>query len=221
MPKTPDTHPLVRALKAVNRLYGRAYHRVELLTPCPIPASGAGILICNHSAGLDPVLLQAVCPRLLTWMMAKEYHDLPALRPIVGRLGFIPVTRGGRDSASLKSALRALEAGRMLGVFPEGRIAVGRRLLPFQPGVALMAARAGVPIYPAYIGGLRRNVGITRSLLEPQTATITFGPPIPADSSDGRLTDHMRAAVESLRNSVSCGEGAPKRKCRPVRGFRT
>lgn len=190
---------LLRALYGLNRLYAHAFHHVRVLRPCPVPENGGGIVICNHSAGLDPVILQATCPRFLTWMMAKEFYDLPVLHSLCSRLGYIPVERGGRTSAALKAGLRALSAGRVLGVFPEGRIEPTLDLMPLQPGVAMMAARTDVPIYPAYIAGMRRNLPIAGWFAEPQDLTITWGEPFVASDDLKTATEQMRLALESLK----------------------
>lgn len=191
-----------RALFAANRIYARAWHRVEIFSPCTIPADGPAILICNHSGGLDPAVLQATCPRLITWMMAKEYYDLPVLGAMCQRLGYIPVSRNGRDSASLKAALRALAAGKVLGIFPEGRIAPGKELLAFQGGVGVMAQRAGAPVYPAYIKGLERNISVPAALISRQEVRIAYGPPIQGTSDDPLSAEALRESVDTLRRQM-------------------
>lgn len=198
-PRAYERDWMTRALRGLNRIYARAWHRVEVLSPCKIPSQGPAILICNHSAGLDPVILQATCPRLVTWMMAKEYYDLPGLGAMARRLGYIPVSRGGRDSASLKLALRALAAGKVLGIFPEGRIEPSQQLLPFHGGVAVMAERAQVPVYPAYIAGLMRNQSVGWSVLGRQDARIAYGPPLRGTEESPLTAKQLHAAVDALR----------------------
>ena len=112
-------------MQAVNRIFTRGYHHLTVLSPCRLPERGGGIIICNHTSGLDPHLIQACCPRLITWMMAREYYELPVLRTLLDQLGVIPVTRSGRDMAAMRAAMRALENGQLLGIFPEGRIEAG------------------------------------------------------------------------------------------------
>lgn len=191
-----------RALKGLNRLFGRAWHHVELLSPCRMPATGPAILICNHSAGLDPVVLQATCPRLITWMMAREFYELPLLRQMSDFLGYIPVSRDGRDASSLKAGMRALAAGKVLGVFPEGRIEPSTKLLPFQGGVGVLAQRAGVPVYPAYIAGLDRNVSVATSLLVRQDARVVYGPPIMGTAERPLSADELKESVDRLRRQT-------------------
>jgi 1-acyl-sn-glycerol-3-phosphate acyltransferase len=192
----------VRALHGMNRMYARIWHHVEVLSPCRLPPTGAAILICNHTAGLDPVLLQATSPRLITWMMAREYYDLPGLRQFSDHLRYIPVNRELRDSTSLRAGLRALKEGKVLGVFPEGRIATNRGLLEFQGGVGVMAQRAGVPVYPAYIAGLPLNMSIAGSLLGRQEVRIAYGPPIMGTADKPLTGAQLRESVDTLRRQL-------------------
>jgi 1-acyl-sn-glycerol-3-phosphate acyltransferase len=189
------------ALLGVNRLFARVYHRLTIENACPLPRSGPAILICNHIAGLDPILLQASTRRLITWMMAREYFEIPILCRAFTKLGYIPVSRDGKDASALKAALRTLGRGRVLGLFPEGRIATGRDLLPFQPGVALLARRTGAPVYPAYLSGNHRSPHVARSYLRPAEATVRFGPRIVIGDDPDAATADIANAVARLKSS--------------------
>jgi 1-acyl-sn-glycerol-3-phosphate acyltransferase len=198
----------VRLLWGSNRIFTHCFHRVELRNRCPIPRSGAAILCCNHVSGLDPLLIQGVIGRLIVWMMAREFYDIPLLRRLVFRpVDAIPVGRGGRDMAAMRHAIRALQAGRVLGVFPEGRIEPGRRLLEFQTGVALIACRTGATLYPAYLDGTQRRKEMIRAFLEPQEASLTFGEPIPVSRLNPDrdqlecITARLHGAIEALRQA--------------------
>ena len=201
----PEDRLTIRLLQAFDVCFARIYHRVNVLSPQRLPKHGPAILICNHVSGLDPMLIQSVCPRLIVWMMAREYYEIPLLRPIFRTVEAIPVDRGGRDLAATRAALRALEAGRILGVFPEGKIEKSRQLLPFQTGVALMAEKAGVPVYPAYLDGTQRNKTMVQAFLYPNVATLAFGPVVQgAGGSTSKevlqaVTDRYAEAVERLR----------------------
>lgn len=203
----PQTHLSVRAVARINRVFCRTWHRLTVLAPCRITASGPAILVCNHTSGLDPALLQSVCPRIIIWMMAREYYDQRLLKWLYRRLQIIPVDRGGHDSAVLRQGLRALEHGRLLGIFPEGRIEDGDQLLPFQEGVAVMAAKASCDVYPAYLTGTQRGHEIVRACLQPQRAVVNFGPPLPFVESNPKesrqaATARITKAVEDLRRAT-------------------
>ncbi len=117
-------------------------------------------------------------------MVAREYYESRWLHWICSHIGCIPVNRDGRDVAAIRAALRALEEGRVVPIFPEGRIVPesGRRLGEMRPGGAYIAIRAGVPVVPAYIIGTPRTDEILESLATPSRASVFFGEPI--DLSD-------------------------------------
>ena len=153
-----EHRPIVRLLQAANICFARIYHRVDVISPCRLPRHGPAILVCNHISGLDPVMIQSVCPRLIVWMMAREYYEQPALNWIFKQILAIPVSRSGQDLSATRQAMRALRNGHVLGVFPEGRLEEQNELLPFQTGAAVLAEKTGAPVYPAHIEGTARGM---------------------------------------------------------------
>lgn len=197
----PENRPIIRMLQAVDVCFARIYHRLSVRSPQQLPHTGPAILVCNHVSGVDPLLIQSVCPRLITWMVAKEYMQVRGLSWVFKQIGAIPVERSGRDLASTRAAMRALAGGAVLGIFPEGRIETSHDLLPFQTGVAMMAIKTGVPIFPACLEGTQRGREIVQAVLRPCVASIAFGPEVPIDrSSSGKAA--LEAANEKIENAV-------------------
>lgn len=91
-----------------------------------VPAGGPVILVANHISYIDPLCLAYVGHqrgRRVRFMAMAELFRFPLLGPLLRRLGHIPVHRGTADArTSLTAALAALEAGRCVGIFPEGGI---------------------------------------------------------------------------------------------------
>jgi 1-acyl-sn-glycerol-3-phosphate acyltransferase len=119
----------------------------------------------------------------------------------------IPVERSGRDSSALRAALRALQAGRVLGVFPEGRIEKDRELLPFQSGPALLALRTGAPVFPAYLDGTQRGSSMLGVFLHAREVEVTFGSqitlgPLPGEGGADLevVGKRIQEGVEALRS---------------------
>ena len=214
----PERRLPVRALHLADKLLARVWHHTVVIRRHPLPEQGPAILVCNHTSGLDPFMIQAVTRRVIVWMMAKEYYEIKALTWAFRIIEAIPVDRFGRDTASVRSALRALHDGRVLGVFPEGRIENSPELMPFQTGVALMAIKARVPVYPAFLEGTQRNKSMPAAFAFPNRATLSFGPPVEFDrSSTSResleeATARIKAAVEALRPAWSTRNARPRRK---------
>jgi 1-acyl-sn-glycerol-3-phosphate acyltransferase len=199
-----EQQPLIRALRAANVCFTRIYHRLRVITPCPLPPKGPAIMVCNHISGLDPAMLQSLTRRLIVWMTAREFVERAELAWLFRAIRAIPVSRDKPDLSAMRQALRALEAGQVLGIFPEGGISDSRQLLPFQPGAALLAQRSGVPVFPAAIEGTQRGHEIREAYLIPQQAVVAFGPPLPLDASLSveQATQQVRSAVERVRQSL-------------------
>ena len=195
----------VAALRVANAILARVYHRTIVRSPQRLPRHGPGILICNHISGLDPMLIQSVCPRLIVWMMAKEYYEIRALRWLFKTIEAIPVDRGGRDLAATRSGAAALETAGSSGVFPEGRIETSRDLLPFQTGVAMMAIKAGVPVYPAYLDGTQRGKEMVGPSCTRRTATAHVRAGGGSSTGRLRLESMLQAATEPNRRRRSSG----------------
>jgi 1-acyl-sn-glycerol-3-phosphate acyltransferase len=118
-----------------------------------IPARGPTLIACNHASYLDPIAnAYAVVkagrrPRFL----AKD--DLFQI-PIVGRAlagaGQIPVSRGSADRTPLAKAERALAAGEVVLVYPEGTVTMRPDGLPMagKTGTVRLALTLGIPITP-------------------------------------------------------------------------
>jgi 1-acyl-sn-glycerol-3-phosphate acyltransferase len=194
---------MIKSLQVVNTLLARVYHNLKVLSPAMIPRVGPAILVCNHISPIDPVLIQSTSTyRLVMWMMAKEYMDLPVLGRVFKKLDVIPVDRGTRETGPMRTAFRRLHEGRIVGIFPEGKISTINDLLEFQTGVALMAIRAKVPVYPAYLDGTQRNKSMVQAFIQRSSSVITFGPEVIFDRSD-TSKETIDAATAKIRQAVN------------------
>lgn len=120
-----------------------------------VPADGAAILASNHLSFSDSIFLPLVVDRRVTFLAKADYFTGTGVK---GRLtafffravGQLPIDRsGGKASeAALRSGLRVLERGELLGLYPEGTRSPDSRLYRGRTGVARMALTAGVPVIP-------------------------------------------------------------------------
>ena len=199
---------IVRLAQGINRLFTRVYHQMTVIAPARLPCAGPAILVCNHVSALDPLLVQSACSRLVIWMMAREYYDIPSIGWVFKMVEAIPVERSGRDTAATRAALRALNDGRIVGIFPEGRIETDHELLPFQTGVALLAIKTGVPVYPVYLDGTQRGKKMLSSVVSANSVRIAFGAAVQFDRSSTSkqaleaATERIKGAILALRSSV-------------------
>ena len=120
-----------------------------------LPEDGAAILAGNHLSFSDSIFLPLVCRRKITFLAKSDYFNTPGIKGLLTRLfmsaaGQVPVDRsGGRASeAALRTGLRVLGEGNLLGIYPEGTRSGDGRLYRGKTGVARMALEAGVPVIP-------------------------------------------------------------------------
>ncbi len=143
---------------AVGTAYVRLVHGLRVEGREHIPGTrnpGPLVVVVNHTAGIDPVLVQAACAFEIRWMMAKDMM-LPGLDWIWQWLRVISVDRQSPrgDPASAREAMRHLHDGGVLGIFPEGAIErPTRRLLPFMTGIGLIVKKSRARVLPIVVDG--------------------------------------------------------------------
>jgi 1-acyl-sn-glycerol-3-phosphate acyltransferase len=120
-----------------------------------IPAEGAAILASNHLSFSDSIFLPLVVPRRITFLAKADYFTGTGVKGKLTKgffsgVGQVPIDRsGGKASeAALKTGLRILGEGNLLGLYPEGTRSPDGRLYRGKTGVARMALEAGVPVIP-------------------------------------------------------------------------
>ena len=120
-----------------------------------LPAEGGYILCINHFSNHDPLYVATCLPRRrrLYFLAKKELFNHKLLRPIVTWLGAIPVDRGNADIGAVRSALKLLKDGKVLGIFPQGTRSIGNTPTPMLNGASMIALRGSVPVIPAYVDG--------------------------------------------------------------------
>jgi 1-acyl-sn-glycerol-3-phosphate acyltransferase len=200
--KRAEFGPILTSLWWVARAYCRLWHRLGFDGWAPLPAEGPAILIANHTCCIDHLLIQSRARRVLGFVIARDMYELPVVHYFCVRTGCIPVDRDGRDLRAMRAALRTLEEGRVVPIFPEGRITPqgGRALGPIRSGAAFLALRSGAPVIPAFLSGTPETVEIGPALLRRSRARVVFGPPIDlSDFTPSQAGDREALAQVSRR----------------------
>jgi len=160
-------------------LLGRLLWRVHFTNQPPAEIEGGAVLAANHRSSVDPFFVQLAARRRVHWMVAQEYCQHALFGPLLRALQVIPTNRSGMDTASTKAALRMTQTGRLVGMFPEGKINTSAQtLLPLRAGAALVAIRSQVPLIPLWIEGSPLGKTVWSPVLMPARVSITFGKPI-------------------------------------------
>ena len=175
---------LYRLSQLIGKLILHCYFRVRVEGRENIPPTGAYIVAANHVSLLDPFIIASLVPRVIHYLTYAFYYDLPACHWYCKRVYNIPLKKDGKDISALKRALRVLKAGELLGIFPEGRRSETGQMGKGEPGAALIALKANVPILPVGIRGAYEALPKGAKFPTPHRITVTFGKPF-------RLTDAL------------------------------
>ncbi|MFO0016841.1 MAG: lysophospholipid acyltransferase family protein [Synechococcaceae cyanobacterium] len=172
-----------------------------------VPRSGGLVVVANHGSHLDPPLLGQVIGRPVAFMAKAELFRVPLLGPLIRALGAYPVVRGGSDREAIRVASDRLAHGWAVGVFLDGTRQSDGRVHDPQPGAALLAARAGVPLLPVAILGSHRALGRGQRLLRPARIHIRIGSLIDPPPSRRRadLEATTRLAQEQINRLLDEG----------------
>ena len=162
----------INHIDGFGRLLCRRYHRLQG-NSLYLPDSGPAIVVANHISGLDPFLLIASSKRRLRFIVASEEYHRFGLNWLFRASGCIPVDRKGRPERAFRAALKALEQGEVVALFPHGAIHLDSAPYPkLKSGATRLAQLADCPIYPARIDGVRAAGGVLLPILLRGRATI-------------------------------------------------
>jgi 1-acyl-sn-glycerol-3-phosphate acyltransferase len=151
---------LIRVFAFGARIVARAVARVSIEGLEHLPTSGPLILAPNHASNADPVVVGAwLTPRLgrrIHWFSKREVLEWPVLGWVARSGGVHGIERGAADVEGFRTAMKVLEAGGVLLVFPEGTRSPTGALQEAKDGVATLAIRSGAAILPIGIAGSHR-----------------------------------------------------------------
>jgi 1-acyl-sn-glycerol-3-phosphate acyltransferase len=183
-----------------------------------IPSDGPAIVAVNHISYADPFVFARFiwdAGRNPRYLAKAGLFTLPfPLGRIVTGAGQIPVHRGAADaSAALQDAVRALERGEVVLIYPEGTVTRDPDFWPMQPktGVARLALLApSVPVIPVGQWGAQRFLDVYRRRFDPlprKAVTVSAGRPVDLSDFVGSpptpavlhaMTDRIMGTVRDL-----------------------
>ncbi|MET9503221.1 lysophospholipid acyltransferase family protein [Streptomyces sp. NPDC006259] len=170
----------------VGLMYG--FWKPRVLGAWKVPATGPVIFAVNHSHNIDGPMVMGVAPRPTHFLIKKEAFIGP-LDPFLTGIGQLKVDRDTTDRKAITRALGVLEAGGVLGIFPEGTRGEGD-FASLRAGLAYFAVRSGAAIVPVAVLGSTERRGRLFKALPPlrSRVDVVFGDPFEAGDGSGRRT---------------------------------
>ncbi|AOZ91387.1 lysophospholipid acyltransferase family protein [Paenibacillus crassostreae] len=106
--------------RGLLRLIFAVLYRLESIGKDNVPDNGGVLLCANHISMMDPITVGIKLKRQVKYMAKAELFEIPVFGPLLHQLGAFPVKRGGFSRDSIRMAIKILQQGEMMGIFPEG-----------------------------------------------------------------------------------------------------
>ena len=184
--------PVLDTLRPFVRFGARIYWRIQLEGIQHIPTDGPLIIAPNHVTFADPVLVWLPIHLRVHFMAWDALFEIPGLSWVIRRLRAFPVQLESADPRSTREAVRLLQTGQSVMIFPEGGRSVDGRLQRFRPGAFRLASSLQVPVLPVTILGGHDSWPPGRMLPRPRRLSIVYHPVIlPPKEPDARVAARM------------------------------
>ena len=182
-------------------------YRVRITGEDNIPEEGPVIVASNHVSFVDPLIIGGMIRRPVNFVMYHRIYKIPLLNFIFRTGKAIPIASRDEHPEILEAAYRrihgVLEAGDVLGIFPEGKITSDGEIQPFRPGIDKIIAERPVPVLPIALCNLwgsmfsRRDPVLKRRPYKLwSTIELKIGKPIPPEEV---TSIRLQKEVELLR----------------------
>ncbi len=171
-----------------------------------IPEKGGFILSPNHLSMLDaPLVFVSIKREDITALAANKHHKNRFLRWIINAANGIWLNREEVDPQAIRAAVDHLKRGGALGIAPEGTRSRSGVLQEGKSGVAYLANKAGVPVYPVAIWGTEKGFyelkHLRRPLLHMQVGKPLYFPEVERHERDAALkrnTEELMCQIAAL-----------------------
>jgi 1-acyl-sn-glycerol-3-phosphate acyltransferase len=202
--------PVLDVLRPAVRLSAHLYFGLRFEGVEHIPLNGSLIIAPNHVTYADPPLVSIPVRRPVYYMAWNRLFDVPGLSWLIRRLRAFPVDVDSADPRATREAVRVLQGGGALMIFPEGGRSPDGRLQRFRPGAFRMACSLRVPVLPVTIIGGHEVWPPGRALPRPGRMAIVYHRvvvPPPADD----LRAAARTLAQEVRDAIASALPEPPR----------
>ncbi len=176
-------------LTPIMRVLFRFYYNPKIINKEVIPKEGPILIVGNHKHIYDQCLTIMATKRVIHYMAKKEYFD-GKMAWFFKLVGCIPVDRSIKDHNATDKALKVLNSGGAIGLFPEGTRNKTKDvfLLPFKFGTVSMAKKTNATIIPFGLTGDYK--------FRSKNLTIRYGTPFKVGEMD--LEDANKKLYEEV-----------------------
>jgi 1-acyl-sn-glycerol-3-phosphate acyltransferase len=192
-------------------VYAAALLKMDIVRHAPLPA-GPKIIAANHPTTTDPIWIALITREPIHILISGMIFKIPLVGKFLRLAGHIPVANG-KGHLALEGAIRLLQDGKTVGIFPEGALSpLLGGVHPLHTGAARIALAAGAPIVPVgiHLDHGRTLIRETRIDGGTDTARLYLRGPYAMTAGEplylhGDIQDraYVRAASEQIRQRIA------------------
>ena len=154
---------LYKVLKPIVVFLLKLVYGIKIINKENIPKNGGVILVGNHKHNYDFISLIGATKRVVNFLGKKELIDKHGW--LFKRLPVIPVDRSTKNKEAIDEAVKLIDNGEVVGIFPEGTFNKTEYVvMPFKYGAVRIASMTNAYIVPFAITGeykvFKRNLKI-------------------------------------------------------------
>lgn len=167
-------------------------YRIQVSGREHMPKTGGVLLCANHIDNLDPPVVGITSERPICFMAKEELFSRKWSAKLMRSLKVFPVKRGMSDREAMRTGLKILKDGQVLGLFPEGTRSKDGQLRKGMAGAGFFALRSNAAVVPCAIIGPYK---LGRPL------QVVYGPPVDMQPLKDRKAT-AEEATETIMNAI-------------------
>lgn len=194
-------------LKMIGIILLKILYHIQAKNRELIPRRGSLIVAANHFSYMDPIVLQAIFPRRLSFMMTERFYKGHG-EWFFKFMRCINVKEKGVNIAALRDAVEVLRHNGVIGIFPEGGVSKEGRLQEGNLGIGFLVKKSGAPVVPAFISGTYEALPKGKIVPGISKINIIFGEPMVFENIQGiedkkGIEEITRQIMEQIKR-LSC-----------------
>jgi 1-acyl-sn-glycerol-3-phosphate acyltransferase len=196
-----------KSLQAVSRVWTTLCFDLKVYGQHHLPQTGPALVLSNHQSLLDMIALAVQLDRPMSYMARHDLFDHAGLARLIRKLHAFPVRQETADIGAIKEAVRRLQEGHIVNIYPEGSRTLTGEIGPMEPGAALIVRRAKVPVVPAVVWGAFEAWPRDRRIFRPHPIRVQFGPPM--------MLHHLRGeqVMQQVEQTLKAMYGRLRQQC--------
>ncbi len=191
----------IKLLSQVVWVFGmliiRNWYKIKVSGTEHIPHQKPFILVANHETYIDPFLFGIFVPFEMQFVTTADVFTTPLMRFLLKGIGTFPMRRHRQDLKSIRTMIRMIKSGQVVGIFPEGGRSTDGSPLPILKETLKLIQHSKVPILPVHLDGAYEIWPRWASNRRRGQVSATFKPIIPVEDQ----TD-LKQLESLIQNSI-------------------